>query len=52
MTNESTEPLPWVWDQTVGSVLDRTAAQFPDHDALVFPALQISLVLARAEPSE
>ena len=34
-------PLPWVWDQTVGSVLDRTAAQFPDHDALVFPGLEL-----------
>ena len=36
----ATPPLarPWVWDQTVGSALDRTAARFPDHDALVFPA--------------
>ena len=34
-------PVPWVWDQTVGSVLERTAAQFPDHDALVFPGLEL-----------
>ncbi len=41
MTHDSAIPLPWVWDQTVGSALDRTAAQFPDHDALVFPGLQL-----------
>ena len=41
MTVDSAVPLPWVWDQTVGSVLDRTAAQFPDHDALVFPGLPV-----------
>ena len=41
MTHDSTAPLPWVWDQTVGSALDRTAALFPDHDALVFPGLQL-----------
>ena len=40
MTNDSASPRPWVWDQTVGSALDRTAARFPDHDALVFPALK------------
>jgi fatty-acyl-CoA synthase len=27
----------WVADQTVGSVLERTAAQYADRDALVFP---------------
>jgi fatty-acyl-CoA synthase len=31
------EPHPWVWDQTVGTVLEQTASRFPDHDALVFP---------------
>src|SRR5579883_1365759 len=31
--------IPWVADQTVGGVLRRTAEQYPDHDALVFPAL-------------
>ncbi|MBV8557406.1 MAG: AMP-binding protein [Planctomycetaceae bacterium] len=32
-------PTPWVADQTVGSTLRRTAARFPDRDAVVFPAL-------------
>jgi fatty-acyl-CoA synthase len=32
---------PWVWDQTVGGVLEQTARQFPDHDALVFPGLSL-----------
>jgi fatty-acyl-CoA synthase len=41
MTHDSTAPLPWVWDQTVGSALGRTAALFPAHDALVFPGLQL-----------
>ncbi len=41
MTRDSTVPLPWVWDQTVGSALDRTAALFPDHDALVFPGREL-----------
>jgi fatty-acyl-CoA synthase len=41
MTHDASSPLPWVWDQTVGSALDRTAALFPDHDALVFPGLQL-----------
>ena len=41
MTHDACSPLPWVWDQTVGSALDRTAALFPDHDALVFPALHL-----------
>jgi fatty-acyl-CoA synthase len=31
--------LPWVWDQTVGSVLERTAKRYPDRDALIFPGL-------------
>jgi fatty-acyl-CoA synthase len=31
--------LPWVAEETVGSVLRRTAAQWPDRDAVVFPAL-------------
>jgi fatty-acyl-CoA synthase len=33
--------LPWVWDQTVGSVLERTAEHHPDRDALVFPKLKL-----------
>ena len=33
MTLDSNVPLPWVWDQTVGSALDRTATLFPDRDA-------------------
>lgn len=30
---------PWVEDLTVGGVLRRTASRYPDHDAVVFPAL-------------
>jgi fatty-acyl-CoA synthase len=41
MTNDFTSPIPWVWDQTVGSALDQTAARFPEHDALVFPGLSL-----------
>ncbi len=41
MTKQSARSLPWVWDQTVGSALDHTAAQFPDRDALVFPGLSL-----------
>ena len=39
MTVVSAEPNPWVWDQTVGTVLDQTTAHFPECDALVFPSL-------------
>jgi fatty-acyl-CoA synthase len=41
MTHDSSSPSPWVWDQTVGSALDHTAARFPAHDALVFPCLKL-----------
>lgn len=41
MTHDSTLPVPWVWDQTVGEALDHTAARFPDRDALVFPGLPL-----------
>ncbi len=30
---------PWVIDQTVGSILCKTAREWPEHDALVFPSL-------------
>jgi fatty-acyl-CoA synthase len=30
---------PWVRDQTVGGILEKTASDFPEHDALVFPGL-------------
>jgi fatty-acyl-CoA synthase len=33
--------LPWVAAETVGSVLRRSATQWPDHDAVVFPALGV-----------
>jgi fatty-acyl-CoA synthase len=39
MTSDPAAPTPWVWNQTVGTTLDHTAARFPDHDALVFPGL-------------
>ena len=39
MARETESPLPWVADQTVGDVLDRTAEEYADRDALVFPGL-------------
>jgi fatty-acyl-CoA synthase len=38
---ESDDAVPWVADQTVGSALRRTAARYPDRDAVVFPALGV-----------
>ena len=48
MTGGTEVARPWVWNQTVGGVLEETARQFPDHDALVFPGLEFALVMARA----
>jgi fatty-acyl-CoA synthase len=39
MSQHNDASLPWVADQTVGSVLARTAELYPDCDALVFPGL-------------
>jgi fatty-acyl-CoA synthase len=39
MTLDTAASLPWVWDQTIGSVLERTAQRYSDRDALVFPDL-------------
>lgn len=37
-----TDPAPpWVADLTVSAVLRETARRFPDHDAVVFPALSL-----------
>src|SRR5262245_31199461 len=33
---------PWVYDETVGTVLTHAAARFPDHDALVSPQLGLA----------
>ncbi len=41
MSQNSEHSIPWIWDQTVGSVLVRTAKQYPDQDALVFPQLRL-----------
>jgi fatty-acyl-CoA synthase len=41
MTYDTGSAVPWIWDETVGGALDRTAALFPDHDALVFPGLPL-----------
>ena len=41
MIQDAALSLPWVWEQTVGSVLDRTAELYPDRDALVFPGLKL-----------
>ena len=34
-------PLPWIHDETVSTVLRATARKFPNHDAVVFPALSL-----------
>jgi fatty-acyl-CoA synthase len=39
MTSGPTTPRPWIFDETVGSTLARTAGLYPDQDALVFPDL-------------
>jgi len=41
MTRDATVLVPWVCDQTVGSVLDHAAERYPDSDALVFPGLKL-----------
>jgi fatty-acyl-CoA synthase len=41
MSPNSETSIPWVWDQTVGRVLERTAEHYPDRDALVFPQLNL-----------
>src|SRR5271166_4594877 len=41
MSQNSETSIPWVWDQTVGRVLERTAEHYPDQDALVFPQLKL-----------
>jgi fatty-acyl-CoA synthase len=40
MSQRSNTSHPWVFDHTVGSVLDHRANVDPDRDALVFPALE------------
>ena len=32
---------PWVWSETVGSVLEHAASVYPGQDALVFPQLKL-----------
>ena len=39
MPQDHGKSIPWVIDETVGSVLDRTAERHPDRDALVFPGI-------------
>ncbi|MGP0062938.1 MAG: AMP-binding protein [Isosphaeraceae bacterium] len=39
MAQDPGTSLPWLVDETVGSVLGRTAGLHPDRDALVFPSL-------------
>ena len=41
VTHDTGGTVPWVWDQTVGGVLEQTALRLPDHDALVFPGLNL-----------
>ena len=37
------DATPWVDGLTIGEVLLRTANRYPDHDALVFPQLQLRM---------
>jgi len=37
----TTTPVPWVHGLTVGEALRTTATRYPDHDALVFPGLNL-----------
>ena len=39
MAEDFEKSLPWVVEETVGSVLSQTAERYPDRDALVFPGL-------------
>ena len=48
MTGCDESKTPWVEGQTVGSVLRTTSQAYPDHDAVVFSKLELTLVLARA----
>ena len=41
MNDDPLVPVPWVWDETVGSVLATTALRYPDQDAVVFPQLKL-----------
>jgi fatty-acyl-CoA synthase len=41
MTRDTEAAFPRVWNQTVGGVLEETARQFPDNDAVVFPGLKL-----------
>jgi fatty-acyl-CoA synthase len=43
------EATPWVDEQTVGDVLERTAKRYPDRDAVVFPALGLRWSWAELE---
>ena len=38
MTEQPVTSRPWVYDHTVGSILEHRATVDPDRDALVFPA--------------
>ncbi len=40
MSQHPSASLPWIFDHTVGSVLEHRANVDPDQDALVFPALE------------
>lgn len=41
MTAVDEAPVPWVYDETVGSALRRTASRFAARDAVVFPSLEL-----------
>ena len=41
MKEGTADALPWVWGETVGSVLEQTAGRHAEQDALVFPQLNL-----------
>ncbi len=41
MNRAAGDVQPWVWNETVGGVLARTAGLYPDQDAVVFPQLNL-----------
>ena len=44
MAQSSTQP--WLYDHTIGNVLQHTARTFPDRDALIFPQYDVRLTYA------
>jgi fatty-acyl-CoA synthase len=41
MTGHAHDSRPWIWDHSVGTALHATSERYGDHDALVFPTLDL-----------